>query len=185
VTETEASVNKFATITIPALAAGVLLAACGSSSSKSTTTETQSRPSGSSGGSSVTVKTASNAAVGGTVLVNAEGMTLYSLSAEQNGRFICSTSACEAVWHPLIATSGTPSGVESLGTVKRPNGAEQVTFKGMPLYTFAQDAKPGDAKGEGVKDVGTWNAVMATSSSGAASAPTTTTTTSSGGGYGY
>ena len=29
----------------------------------------------------------------------------------------------------------------------------------MPLYTFAQDQQPGDAKGQGLKDVGTWNAV--------------------------
>ena len=54
----------------------------------------------------------------------------------------------------------TPSGgVGSLGTVKRPDGTEQVTYKGMPLYTFAQDQKPGDAGGQGIKDVGTWTAV--------------------------
>jgi predicted lipoprotein with Yx(FWY)xxD motif len=176
-------VTKFATTTIAALGACLLLAACGSSSSSKSITETQSQASGSGGASGVTVKTAANSTVGGTVLVDAKGMTLYSLSGEQSGKFICTTSACEAVWHPLLA-SGTPSGVESLGTVKRPSGAEQVTFKGMPLYTFAQDAAPGDAKGEGIKDVGTWNAVMASGASSAAPA-TTSTTKSSGGGYGY
>jgi hypothetical protein len=57
----------------------------------------------------------------------------------------------------------------------------------MPLYTFAQDQHPGDAKGQGFKDVGTWSAVTV---SGAA-APATggesphTTSTSSGGRSGY
>jgi predicted lipoprotein with Yx(FWY)xxD motif len=179
-------VHKFATITIPALAACVLLAACGSGSSSNGTSEKQTQTSAGGGGSSVIVKTAANPTVGGTVLVNAEGMTLYSLSVEQNGKFICSTSACEATWHPLIATSGVPTGVESLATVRRPNGATQVTFKGMPLYTFAQDAKPGDAKGEGIKDVGTWSAVVTRGSAGASGgAAETTTTKSSGGSYAY
>jgi hypothetical protein len=70
----------------------------------------------------------------------------------------------------------------------------QVTYKGMPLYTFAPDQKPGDAKGQGIKDVGTWTAVAvsASSSSSAAAASTpapaeTTQPASSGGGksYGY
>ncbi len=174
------------TTTLSALAACALLAACGSSSSGKSTTETSSPPGGSSGASGVTVKTASNASVGGTVLVNAEGMTLYHLSGEQNGKFICTSSECEAVWHPLLATGGTPSGVESLGTVKRPNGQEQVTFNGTPLYTFAQDTKAGDAKGQGIKDVGTWSAVIASGSS-SSTPPTTSGTTSSksSGGYGY
>lgn len=34
-----------------------------------------------------------------------------------------------------------------------------MTYKGMPLYTFAEDTAPGQAKGQGIKDVGTWNAV--------------------------
>jgi predicted lipoprotein with Yx(FWY)xxD motif len=123
------------------------------------------------------VKTASNTTLGATVLVDAQGMTLYSLSGERNGKFICTSSACTQVWHPLSASAGTPSGsVGSLGSVKRPDGTEQVTYKGMPLYTFAQDQKPGDAKGQGVKDVGTWTAVTAgaNSSSAPAAAPATT-----------
>jgi predicted lipoprotein with Yx(FWY)xxD motif len=119
-------------------------------------------------------------------------MTLYSLSGEHNGKFICTSSACVQVWHPVTASAaGTPSGsVGSLGTVKRPDGTEQVTYKGMPLYTFAADQQPGDAKGQGLKDVGTWTAVTTT---GASTTPTTQTAppaqsapaapASSGGGY--
>jgi predicted lipoprotein with Yx(FWY)xxD motif len=124
------------------------------------------------------VKTASNAKLG-TILVDAQGMTLYSLSVEQNGKFIC-TSACVQVWHPLSPPSGgAPTGsVGHLSTVKRPDGALQVAYKGMPLYTFAQDQAPGDIRGEGVKDVGTWNAVKTTASTASAApspAPTTST----------
>ncbi len=146
---------------------------------------------------SAVVKTASSSALGKMVLVDAHGMTLYALSGEQNGKFICTTSACEGVWHPVtVAAGSSPSGtVGSLGTVMRPDGTEQVTYKGMPLYTFARDQAPGEANGEGVKDVGTWNAVTPSSGEGEASAaPSGTSAAPSssggssgggGGGYGY
>jgi predicted lipoprotein with Yx(FWY)xxD motif len=163
---------------LPALAASLTLAACGSSSSGTTSSSSGSAgPSsaGQSSGSTALVKTASNAALGATVLTNAQGMTLYSLSAEQGGKFICTSSSCTQIWHPLSA-AGTPSGVASLGTVMRPDGTQQVTYKGMPLYTFAQDQQPGQAKGQGFKDVGTWSAV--TVSSAGATTPSTGTTSS-------
>jgi predicted lipoprotein with Yx(FWY)xxD motif len=169
---------------IPALAASLTLAACGSSSSNSSSSSQAaatpaSTTSTSSGESAAVVKTASNAGLRATVLVNAQGMTLYALSGEQNGKFICTSSACTQVWHPLSAPAGTPSGsVGSLATVKRPDGTVQVTYKGMPLYTFAQDQAPGETKGQGIKDVGTWTVVTvgskSSSSAPAAAAPTTT-----------
>lgn len=105
------------------------------------------------------VKKAHNATLGKTVLVNLRGLTLYSLSAETHGRFICKRG-CLVDWHPLYIAKGVkPTGAPKLGAIKRPdNGRRQVTFKGRPLYTFDEDAKPGDAKGEGIKDVGTWRA---------------------------
>jgi predicted lipoprotein with Yx(FWY)xxD motif len=111
-------------------------------------------------------------------------MTLYHLSAEQNGKFIC-TGACLQVWRPLIATSGTPSGtVGSLGAVKRPEGTEQVTYQGSPLYTFTGDQRPGDTKGQGIKDVGTWSAVT-TGSTSTPAGSTSSFAESSAGGYRY
>jgi predicted lipoprotein with Yx(FWY)xxD motif len=182
---------------VPALAASLMLAACGSSSSSSGSSSKASAvpattASSSSGEGAEVVKSASNTTLGTTVLVDAQGLTLYRLSGEENGKWICTSSACVAVWHPVTApSSGTPSGsVGSLGTVKRPDGTTQVTYKGMPLYTFASDTKPGDAKGQGIKDVGTWNAVTASSqSSSSAPAPASTKTepaapASSGGGGG-
>lgn len=94
-----------------------------------------------------------------TVLTNLKGMTLYSLSVEKNGRFIC-TGSCTKTWPPLLVAAGTkPKGPVTLGTIKRPEGKIQVTFKGLPLYTFDGDSKKGEANGEGIKDVGTWHAV--------------------------
>jgi hypothetical protein len=58
--------------------------------------------------------------------------------------------------------------VGSLSTVKRADGTVQVTYKGMPLYTFAQDHAPGEANGEGLKDVGTWKAITTTAAAKAA-----------------
>jgi predicted lipoprotein with Yx(FWY)xxD motif len=94
-----------------------------------------------------------------TVLTNTKGMTLYSLSVEKNGKFIC-TGSCTKTWPPLLVAAGTkPKGPVTLGTIKRPEGKIQVTFRGMPLYTFDGDSKKGEANGEGIKDVGTWHAV--------------------------
>lgn len=104
------------------------------------------------------VKEANNPSLGHTVLTANNGLTLYSLSAEKHGKFICKGS-CLKDWHPLVVAAGVkPTGPVALGTIKRPDGRRQVTFEGKPLYTFDADTKKGDAKGEGIKDVGTWHA---------------------------
>lgn len=103
-------------------------------------------------------KEADNATLGHTVLVTTKGRTLYSLSAETKGRFIC-TGACASTWRPLVIADGVkPTGPVKLGTIERPDGRTQVTYKGRPLYSFSGDSKAGDANGEGFKDVGTWHA---------------------------
>jgi predicted lipoprotein with Yx(FWY)xxD motif len=103
-------------------------------------------------------KEVESASLGKTVVANLRGHTLYSLSAEKNGRFIC-TASCLATWHPLLVPAGVkPTGPVKLGTIKRPEGKTQVTFKGRPLYRFGGDSKPGEANGEGIMDVGIWHA---------------------------
>ena len=120
---------------------------------------------------------------GKTLLVNRRGLTLYHLSVERKGHFICTQSACLALWHPLVVKHGTtPTGAKSLSTVKRPDGRSQVAYKGGPLYTFAQDSKPGDMKGNGFKDVGTWR-VVAVSGKAAATTPPPSNGGYGGGGY--
>ena len=132
------------------------------------------------------VSTAHNARLKATILVNMSGRTLYHLSVERKGHFICVDKTCLSFWHPLLVRKGTkPTGRVALGTVRRPNGTFQVAYRGEPLYTFVQDTKRGDVKGEGFKDVGVWHA--ATVGAAAATTPTTTTTasTTTTGGYGY
>ena len=113
-----------------------------------------------------------------TILVDRQGRTLYDLSVERRGRFICDTKACLSFWTPLVVAKGTkPAGAVPLGTVARPDGRLQVTYKGAPLYTFNEDEKSGDTLGEGFEDVGTWHAATV----GAAAKQTST----NGGGYTY
>ena len=125
------------------------------------------------------VRTVHSAQLHATVLVNRSGHTLYNLSAERRGRFICTNSACLSVWHPLVVAKGVkPTGRIPLGTIRRPDGRMQVTYKGAPLYTFVRDTKPGEMNGEGFKDVGVW---QVTTVGAAAAAPKP----KSSPGYGY
>ena len=95
---------------------------------------------------------------GGSVLANLRGRTLYSLSVERHGKFIC-VARCLSTWRPLIVPRRVkPTGPVRLGRVKRPGGQIQVTYRSRPLYVFAGDAKKGETNGEGFKDVGTWHA---------------------------
>ena len=107
------------------------------------------------------VRSAVNQRLGADVLVDSEGLTLYHLAGEQRRRLICTSAACLQVWHPLAAAPGgrLHARVPALGTVKRPDGTAQVTYRGMPLYTFADDSAPGQINGQGVIDLGKWTAV--------------------------
>jgi predicted lipoprotein with Yx(FWY)xxD motif len=143
-----------------AVAAVLLASGCGSSAA----TDAGGGATGSA--SPPIVSSAHSATLGTNVLVDRHGMTLYSLSAERDGRFICTrgstipgaSAACLSLWRPLIARGRVVGqGVASLGTVVRPDGVgRQVTYRGLPLYTFTQDNAPGDASGNGFRDVGTW-----------------------------
>lgn len=106
------------------------------------------------------VSTAPNAKLGKTILVTTRGLTLYSLSTERHGRFICKTRACLALWKPLhVARGMRPGGISGLGTVRRPDRTIQVTYRGAPLYRFYLDQKRGDVLGNGFRDVGVWRPV--------------------------
>lgn len=99
-----------------------------------------------------------NATLGRRVLTTRQGLTLYSLGIERNGRFAC-TGNCLALWHPLLIGADTkPTGPAKLGTVKRSDDrSTQVTYRGMPLYTYGGDSEPGQTNGNGITDVGHWH----------------------------
>jgi predicted lipoprotein with Yx(FWY)xxD motif len=133
------------------------------------------------------VSTAHNARLKATILVDSSGRTLYHLSVEHKGHFICVDKTCLSFWHPLLVSKGTkPTGRVALTTVRRPDGTLQVAYRGEPLYTFVQDRKRGDVKGEGFKDVGVWHAAtVGTAMTTTTTTTTPSTTTTTGGGYGY
>jgi predicted lipoprotein with Yx(FWY)xxD motif len=167
---------------LPILAATLALAACGGSSSSyppagSNAAATSATTAASAGAASTgAVKTASNAALGETVLVDAQGRTLYRLTGEADGRFLCTSAACVAAWPPVSAsTSALTGGVNGLAAVRRPDGSEQLAYEGEPLYTFSGDRAAGEANGQGIKaDGGTW--LAATAGAGGASSANATQT---------
>jgi predicted lipoprotein with Yx(FWY)xxD motif len=118
------------------------------------------------------VKQAQSETLGRTILTTKAGRTLYSLSVETNGHFTC-VGSCLSVWHPLFVSPNVkPTGPVKLGTVKRPEGKLQVTYKGKPLYSFGGDMKAGETNGEGIKDVGTWHAAGHASAASSPQPPT-------------
>jgi predicted lipoprotein with Yx(FWY)xxD motif len=82
------------------------------------------------------------------VLATPAGATLYTYDkdAAGSGKSTCNAQ-CATNWPPLAAqASDAASGDWSI--VTRDDGSKQWAYKGWPLYTFAKDAKPGDATGD-------------------------------------
>lgn len=152
------------------VAGGLLVAGCGSTSSPN------SSPYGDSGSSSPSPASPSAATAPaslkvattplGAIVVNDQGKTLYMFEADQNGKPTCYT-ACAAAWPPLT-TTGTPAAgagmdASKLGTVARTDGTTQVTYGGLPLYTFIKDTAPGTTLGQNVNAFGAdWYVVSST-----------------------
>ena len=91
----------------------------------------------------------------GTILVDgATGLTLYIFTKDtkDSGTSAC-TEGCLATWPALTVEAGeTPTGGDgvtgTLGTITREDdGSLQVTYNGLPLYFFKNDAEPGDLNG--------------------------------------
>ena len=93
----------------------------------------------------------------GTILVDANGRTLYLFEADKSTQSTCN-GACAAAWPPLLTSGGPTAGGSAkpglLGTTKRSDGKTQVTYNGHPLYGYAGDSKPGDTNGEGLNQFG-------------------------------
>ena len=104
-----------------------------------------------------------------TVVVNTQGVTLYTLSGERVGNLKCVSSTCFGFWLPykvsatakLTKAKGVSGALSKLHRVK--GKFDQVMLNGHPLYRFAPDNnKKGSALGEGKKSFGgTWHVVAA------------------------
>jgi predicted lipoprotein with Yx(FWY)xxD motif len=90
------------------------------------------------------------------VLADAKGMTVYTFDKDTagSGKSACN-EACAKMWPPVMVTESSVTSPYS--TVTRDDGTKQLAYKGKPLYTFAKDAKPGERKGDKMKDM--WHVV--------------------------
>jgi predicted lipoprotein with Yx(FWY)xxD motif len=83
--------------------------------------------------------------------------TVYLFEGDKGSQSACA-GACTHVWPPVTTTGAAKSGggasAADLGTITRPDGTKQVTYKGHPLYFFARDGDKGDAYGQGVNGFG-------------------------------
>jgi predicted lipoprotein with Yx(FWY)xxD motif len=123
------------------------------------------------------------------VLADSAGKTLYSAAVEKRGKILC-IDACTSFWDPMLASSADAKKVAgeldaNFGVVRRPDGEQQLTFDGLPLYTFAEEGA-GKLEGDGFVDdfQGTrfeWEAAR-TSAGSSSSGPSDD---SPAGGYGY
>jgi predicted lipoprotein with Yx(FWY)xxD motif len=114
------------------------------------------------GTTQVVVKAASIPGLG-RVLVDGAGYTLYAYMPDHRGRSRCH-GMCAHQWPPLVLGRGQRRAVAGdgvrpslVGSVPR-GGGHQVSYAGWPLYTFINDASPGQATGQ-ANDMGAWYTV--------------------------
>jgi predicted lipoprotein with Yx(FWY)xxD motif len=157
-------VKKLLTAATALLTATVLLAACGGGGGNKETkkpSSTKSAPATTAAATGpATVKTAQTGI--GTVLVDADGKTLYLFANDQGTTSAVPPNILQA-WPPLTVT-GAPvagQGVEKskLGTAPQPDGQTWVTYNGHLLYRFSGDASAGQTNGHKLGNV--WYAVTA------------------------
>jgi predicted lipoprotein with Yx(FWY)xxD motif len=89
------------------------------------------------------------------MMVDHKGMTVYTFDKDSGGKSMCNAD-CAKNWPPMMA----PAGAKAEGkwtVIKRDDGMMQYAYDGKPLYTFVKDEKPGEMKGDGMKDV--WHVV--------------------------
>lgn len=125
----------------------------------------------------------------GPVLVDAQGFTLYRYDKDTKNTSSACAGSCATAWPPLL---GRPSGAAAMmfvgkfGTITRPGGMIQATYKGHPLYTYAGDHAPGQTNGNG--SGGTWHVLKVSLPASMSASPmpsSSATMTGGGGGGGY
>ena len=91
----------------------------------------------------------------GQILVDGAGRTLYAFTPDTAGESTC-YDGCAQAWPALLAegeiTVGAGLDAASFSTVARTDSGMQVKVGQWPLYYFAQDAAPGDVKGQTLQD---------------------------------
>jgi predicted lipoprotein with Yx(FWY)xxD motif len=157
----------------------LVLAACGGSSSGGGNASTM----GTSGGV-VSVKSVDKS----DVLTNAQGKTLYTANVEKGGHIMC-TGQCTTFWMPADGSAAQAKTAAadlnlSIGVVKRPDGKDQLTLDGQPLYSFTQEGG-GKLTGNGLMDAFNGTQFTWSAATTGQTAATSTSGSSSSGGSGY
>jgi predicted lipoprotein with Yx(FWY)xxD motif len=157
-------------ISAAVITAGIALAAtaCSSGSSSGSTAAATPAASSASASSSMTataIDLQSVSGIDGKFLAGGQGRALYLFEADKGSTSTC-TGACAATWPPVTASTMPMAGggvsQSLLGTTKRADGTEQLTYNGHPLYYFSADTGSGMAKGQGTKAFGAdWYVVNA------------------------
>ena len=83
----------------------------------------------------------------GPTLTDANGMTLYTYSRDMTGYSNCN-GACATAWPPFSAAADAKAS-DDWTIIVRDDGKRQWAYKGMALYAWSKDAKPGDVSGDG------------------------------------
>jgi predicted lipoprotein with Yx(FWY)xxD motif len=91
------------------------------------------------------------------VLASKDGRTLYTFDKDQAGKSNCA-GGCLAAW-PAFTVANPKAANEEFTIITRDDGTPQWAYKGMPLYFFAGDAKPGEINGDG--QGGVWHVIRA------------------------
>ena len=92
------------------------------------------------------------------ILVGSNSMTLYTFAKDTagSGKSMCN-GPCATNWPPLLI-DGSPTVSGDYSVITRDDGKKQLAYKGMPLYFWAKDTKPGDKTGDGFLN-GVWKIV--------------------------
>lgn len=92
------------------------------------------------------------------ILVGSNNMTLYTFAKDVSGsgKSMCN-GPCAANWPPLLV-DGNPTVSGDYSVITRDDGKKQLAYKGMPLYFWVKDTKPGDKTGDGFLN-GAWKIV--------------------------
>jgi predicted lipoprotein with Yx(FWY)xxD motif len=121
---------------------------------------TSAAPAPAATGAGAVLKTAT---IGGTtVLTNARGFALYSFAPDTPATSKCYGS-CAVYWPPVTGTATAGAHLPGkVATIRRTNGALQLTYNGHPLYAYIGDSAPGHATGNNLNlNGGVWHEVPA------------------------
>ena len=154
----------------------LLLTACGGSSGSSSTSNPTTTSTAQPGGQATSAALSNVPPPGsivlhvqksnlGFVLALANGQVVYMYDKDTKGGTPACTGSCASIWlpvtggHPVVSPADT--GLGTLGTVAAAGGAKQVTYNGMPLYTY-KGAKALTTTGNGVG--GMWHVIKLSAS---------------------